>query len=68
MLMNNLDPEVAERPQELIVYGGNGKAARNWEADATVAALRRLGTTRLSSSSRANRSPSSRRIPARRGC
>src|SRR6478609_2580015 len=30
MLMNNLDPEVAERPQELIVYGGSGKAARNW--------------------------------------
>jgi len=30
MLMNNLDPEVAERPQELIVYGGTGKAARNW--------------------------------------
>jgi len=32
MLMNNLDPEVAERPQDLIVYGGTGKAARNWEA------------------------------------
>ena len=32
MLMNNLDPEVAEKPQELIVYGGSGKAARNWEA------------------------------------
>src|SRR2546430_14492892 len=31
MLMNNLDPEVAERPEELIVYGGTGKAARNWE-------------------------------------
>jgi urocanate hydratase len=31
MLMNNLDPEVAERPEELIVYGGGGKAARNWE-------------------------------------
>ncbi|MCP2604770.1 urocanate hydratase [Candidatus Aminicenantes bacterium AH-873-B07] len=31
MLMNNLDPEVAEKPQELIVYGGTGKAARNWE-------------------------------------
>src|SRR4051795_959528 len=30
MLMNNLDPEVAERPQELVVYGGSGKAARNW--------------------------------------
>lgn len=31
MLMNNLDPEVAERPEELVVYGGMGKAARNWE-------------------------------------
>ncbi len=43
MLMNNLDPEVAEKPQELIVYGGSGKAARNWEAfDAIVNALRSL--------------------------
>ena len=32
MLHNNLDPEVAERPEDLIVYGGNGKAARNWES------------------------------------
>ncbi len=32
MLMNNLDPEVAERPEDLIIYGGSGKAARNWEA------------------------------------
>ncbi len=45
MLMNNLDPEVAERPQDLVVYGGSGKAARNWECfDAIVAALRRLGS------------------------
>jgi urocanate hydratase len=44
MLMNNLDPEVAERPEELIVYGGSGKAARNWECfDAIVATLKRLG-------------------------
>ena len=43
MLMNNLDPEVAEKPDELIVYGGRGKAARNWEAfDAIVATLRQL--------------------------
>jgi urocanate hydratase len=43
MLMNNLDPEVAEKPDELIVYGGRGKAARNWEAyDAIVAALKGL--------------------------
>jgi urocanate hydratase len=44
MLMNNLDPEVAEHPQELIVYGGIGKAARNWECfDAIVSTLKRLG-------------------------
>src|SRR5438552_18917902 len=43
MLMNNLDPEVAERPEDLVVYGGIGKAARNWECyDAIVASLRRL--------------------------
>ncbi|MBN8550343.1 MAG: urocanate hydratase, partial [Deltaproteobacteria bacterium] len=43
MLMNNLDPDVAERPDDLIVYGGSGKAARNWECfDAIVATLRRL--------------------------
>jgi urocanate hydratase len=43
MLMNNLDPEVAEAPDQLIVYGGVGKAARTWEAfDAIVATLRRL--------------------------
>jgi len=43
MLMNNLDPEVAERPEDLVVYGGNGKAARNWPAyDAIVKSLREL--------------------------
>jgi len=43
MLMNNLDPEVAERPEDLVVYGGTGRAARSWEAfDAIVAALREL--------------------------
>jgi urocanate hydratase len=43
MLMNNLDPEVAERPDDLIVYGGTGKAARNWDCfDAIVRALRAL--------------------------
>jgi urocanate hydratase len=43
MLMNNLDPDVAERPEQLIVYGGIGKAARNWECyDAIVATLERL--------------------------
>jgi urocanate hydratase len=44
MLMNNLDPDVAERWQDLVVYGGSGKAARNWEAyHRIVATLRRLG-------------------------
>jgi len=38
MLMNNLDPEVAERPEDLVVYGGNGKAARNWQAYADIIA------------------------------
>jgi urocanate hydratase len=43
MLMNNLDPDVAERPDDLIVYGGSGRAARSWPAfDAIVATLRRL--------------------------
>ena len=43
MLMNNLDAEVAERPDELVVYGGTGRAARSWEAfDAIVETLRRL--------------------------
>jgi len=43
MLMNNLDPEVAERPEDLVIYGGSGKAARNWECyDEIVRTLRRL--------------------------
>jgi urocanate hydratase len=44
MLMNNLDPEVAERPEDLIIYGGSGKAARNWECyDKIVESLKNLG-------------------------
>jgi urocanate hydratase len=44
MLMNNLDPEVAERPGELVVYGGKGRAARNWECfDKIIEVLKRLG-------------------------
>src|SRR3989304_1195133 len=44
MLMNNLDPEVAARPEALVVYGGTGRAARSWEAfDAIVRTLRTLG-------------------------
>src|SRR5262245_34469473 len=43
MLMNNLDPEVAEKPEDLVVYGGTGKAARNWESfHAIVKSLRGL--------------------------
>ena len=43
MLMNNLDPEVAERPENLVVYGGRGQAARNWECfDAIIASLQKL--------------------------
>ncbi len=43
MLMNNLDPEVAERPEDLVVYGGRGKAARNWDSyDAIIASLKSI--------------------------
>src|SRR5947207_13229000 len=43
MLMNNLDPEVAEKPHELVVYGGIGRAARDWDSfDRIVASLRTL--------------------------
>ena len=43
MLMNNVDPEIAEKPEELVVYGGSGKAARNWECfDAIVRSLQNL--------------------------
>ena len=43
MLQNNLDPEVAERPQDLVVYGGIGRAARNWECfDQILASLKEL--------------------------
>ena len=44
MLMNNLDPEVAERPADLVVYGGTGRAARDWASfDAICRTLRTLG-------------------------
>jgi len=43
MLLNNLDPEVAEKPEDLVVYGGTGKAARNWECfHAIVRSLKAL--------------------------
>lgn len=47
MLMNNLDPEFAERPEDLVVYGGTGRAARSWAAyDAIVATMRDLEVMR----------------------
>ena len=63
MLMNNLDPEVAERPDDLVVYGGTGRAARSWAAfDAIVRrAARRWRTTRRCWCSRASRWGSSAR-------
>ena len=43
MIQNNLDPEVAERPEDLVVYGGIGKAARNWESfDRILESLKQL--------------------------
>ena len=70
MLMNNLDPEVAEDPDDLVVYGGTGRAARSWEAfDAIVRdAARRSATTRRCSCSRASRSACSGRTSGRRAC
>ena len=57
MLMNNLDPEVAEHPDQLVVYGGTGKAARDWRAfDAIVRTLQTSSRTRRCSSSPAGRS------------
>ena len=48
MLMNNLDPDVAENPEKLIIYGGSGKAARNWECyEAIIKSLKFLRTMRL---------------------
>ena len=69
MLMNNLDPRVAEAPEELVVYGGIGRAARDWESfDRIVETLKRLRATRPCSSSRASRSACSARMKMRRGC
>ncbi len=67
--MNNLDPEVAERPEDLVVYGGTGKAARDWEAfDAIVRTLETSRTTRRCSCSPASRSASSAPTSGRRAC
>ena len=67
MLQNNLDPEVAERPEELVVYGGIGRAARNWECfDAILDSLRQLAKTKPCWYSPANRSAYSAPMPMRR--
>src|SRR5436309_1133187 len=59
MLMNNLDPEVAEKPEELVVYGGTGKAARNWESfHAIVKSLRGLASDETLWCNRENQSES----------
>ena len=70
MLMNNLDPEVAEKPDDLVVYGGIGRAARNWACfDAIVAALARpRRTTKRCSCSRASPLASFAPTKTRRVC
>ena len=70
MLMNNLDDEVAEDPQSLVVYGGIGRAARNWAMLSTRSSRRWSGsrTTRPCSSSRASRSACSAPTRTRRAC
>jgi urocanate hydratase len=66
MLMNNLDPEVAEDPDQLVVYGGSGRAARSWEAfDEIVASLRRLENDETLLVQSASRSGFSRATPMR---
>ena len=68
MLMNNLHPDVAENPHELVVYGGMGRAARTWnDFDRIVESLRALETTRPCSSSPASPSGSSARTRTPRG-
>ena len=69
MLQNNLDPDVAERPDDLVVYGGTGRAARDWASfDALVRTLTTLESTRRCSSSPAGPSGCCGRTSGRRGC
>ena len=69
MLMNNLDPDVAERPEELVVYGGIGRAARDWEAStASSPRCARSKPTRRCSCSPASRSACSAPTRMRRAC
>ena len=69
MLMNNLDPEVAEAPDRLIVYGGTGRAARNWECfDAIVRSLSALENDETLLVNLARRSANSAPTTKRREC
>src|SRR5471032_2018033 len=69
MLMNNLDPDVAERPGELVVYGGIGRAARDWNAyDQIVSTLRRLEGDQTCSCNRAIPSACSAPMRMHRAC
>jgi urocanate hydratase len=69
MLMNNLDPDVAENPHELVVYGGIGRAARNWECyDAIVKALKTWKATKRCWCSPASRWAYSKPMKTRRAC
>lgn len=69
MLMNNLDPDVAENPNELVVYGGIRRAARDWACyDKIVETLKRLEADETLLTSRASRSASSGRTRTRRAC
>jgi urocanate hydratase len=69
MIQNNLDPAVAENPDQLVVYGGIGKAARNWPCfEAILATLRRLQPDETLLCSPASRSACSAPMPERRAC
>jgi urocanate hydratase len=69
MVQNNLDPEVAEYPQSLVVYGGIGRAARDWACfDQILASLKDLNEDELCSCSLASRWACSRPTPTHRGC
>ncbi len=69
MIQNNLDPEVAERPEELVVYGGIGRAARNWECyDKILETLKLWKTTKAYAYSRENRLACLRHIKMHRAC
>src|SRR6266513_356174 len=66
MLMNNLDPDVAENPDQLVVYGGTGRAARSWEAFEAIARCASSKMTRRFSCNPENRSANSGHMVKRR--